>query len=354
MAENSKIEWTHATFNAWRGCDKVSPGCDHCYAETLSGRNPAVLGIWGKDGTRPVAAESYWRQPEKWNRQAEAAGERRRVFCLSLGDVFENRPDLRAPRLRLFDLIRRTPHLDWLLLTKRPKNIKPLIHGAWEWGRTTYPADPTPHISRETWEDGGLGDWFTEWMSGAPPHNVWLGTSVEDQVRARERVPALLSVPAAVRFLSMEPLLGPVDLRNVELRRNESPGEPDRDFALFDTLSDGIGDARVDWVIVGGESGPGARPMHPDWARSLRDQCNEAGVAFFFKQWGEWQEYEPRPGGDLGGDLRRGVVEHVCADRESDGHFRRGDTYMRRVGKHASGRLLDGRTWDEVPTPVLA
>lgn len=310
MGANSKIEWTHHTFN------------------------PGVLGIWGKDGTRPVAAEAYWKQPERWNREAEAAGERRRVFCASLADVFENRPELREPRLRLFDLIRRTPHLDWLLLTKRPKNVKPLVFWAFERCESSYPADPTPHISRATCEVGGLNEWFRAWMSGSPPANLWLGTSVEDQTRADERVPALLAVPAAVRFLSCEPLLGPVDLSAYLPIHGTGGVEME---------------AWPHWVIVGGESGPGARPMHPEWARSIRDQCQAAGVAFHFKQWGDWAP------SSLGGDVARASSEErVWRKGEWTGHaispnqVAEPDT-MNRVGKAAAGRLLDGRTWDEYP-----
>jgi protein gp37 len=255
MGENSKIEWTHHTFNPWRGCTKVSPGCAHCYAETLSHRNPATLGVWGDKGTRVVAAESYWRQPLKWDREARAAGERRRVFCASLADVFEDRPDLVAPRVRLFHLINETPNLDWLLLTKRPENVRRFQGGA--------------GVPRS-------------WAESMPP-NVWIGTSVEDQERADERIPHLLAIPAAVRFLSIEPLLGPVDLRRIP---NLSP---DR-CRYFDdveslTLNGKVYPSRrVHWVIVGGESGPKSRPMDRAWVLAIRDQCRAAGVPFFFKQ----------------------------------------------------------------------
>lgn len=190
MAE-TKIEWTSYrrpdgsmvpgyTFNPWRGCTKVSAGCANCYAETMSKRNPEVLGIWGDNGTRAVATESYWRQPLKWNREAEKAGKRRRVFCASLADVFERRSELEQPRGGLFRLIAETPYLDWLLLTKRPENVNYLS----PWGSEAWP-----------------------W-----PSNIWLGTSVENQEQADKRIPELLKVPARVRFLSCEPLLGPVDL----------------------------------------------------------------------------------------------------------------------------------------------
>ncbi len=190
MGEGSKIEWTHHTFNPWRGCTHVSPGCEHCYAEALSKRNPAQLGTWGAGGERVIASESYWKQPERWNRAAEKAGDRHRVFCASLADVFEDRPELIEPRWRLFSLIADTPHLDWLLLTKRPENARVLGVGnfwldinAWrlEQGLSVIP--------------GGMTDIARD---GLP--NVWLGTTVEDQRRADERIPILLDTPAAVRF----------------------------------------------------------------------------------------------------------------------------------------------------------
>lgn len=258
MAENSKIEWTTHTFNPWRGCTKISDGCKNCYAEALSRRNPATLGIWGDNGTRVVASESYWKQPLKWNRDAATTGERPRVFCASLADVFEDRPDLIESRDRLFQLIDRTPYLDWLLLTKRPQNIERL----WPWG----------------WYD----DQFT-WP------NVWLGTTAENQEQADRRIPELLKIPARVRFLSCEPLLEAVDLRAHWLNPSWS--------SLV---------VKPEWVIAGGESGSNARPMQAVWAQGLRDQCVAADVPFLFKQWG-------------GKD------------------------------KKATGRILDGRTWDEFP-----
>lgn len=285
----TKIEWTATqrpdgtvvpgyTFNCWRGCDKVSPGCDNCYAETLSHRNPKTLGIWGKGGTRPVAAESYWKQPEKWDREAERAGERRRVFCLSLGDVFENRADLVWPRVRLFDLIRRTPHLDWLLLTKRPKNVLPLLRVSGE----------RVHNLRMD-DDVRTADWLDDWRQGykPPPENVWVGTSVEDQARADERIPPLLRVPAAVRFLSMEPLLGPVDLDLEPVGRCVECDRVGRLYGHWCARCANVEERpTVDWVIVGGESGPKSRPFNLDWARSLVAQCRAADVPVFVKQLG--------------------------------------------------------------------
>jgi protein gp37 len=329
MAETTGISWTDSTFNPWRGCTKVSPGCTNCYAETLSHRNPSVLGEWGDKGTRVVAAESYWRQPLKWERDAaydlerQNAGARRtRVFCASLADVFEDRPDLQLPRARLFGLIEQTPHLDWLLLTKRPENIEPILMEIQANGGK-YEPDP--------WALAGA--WI---IDGNPPANVWLGVSVEDQQYADERIPLLLRLPAAVHFLSVEPLLGRVDL---------TIPVPEMNVEAFpcDTHD-------LDWVIVGGESGANAKPMHRQWARDLRDQCVTAGVPFFFKQWGEWAP------GDESFDQRLGVAKIHAANQESAVRFVAADGSefgtnepMFRVGKTAAGDLLDGVQWHQFP-----
>ena len=235
MGAETGIQWCDHTFNPWRGCTKVSPGCAQCYAETMSHRNPSVLGEWGPNGKRVVAADSYWRQPIKWNRAAMDADEQRRVFCASLADIWEDRDELIGPRNRLFETMAQTDYLDWLLLTKRPENILRL------WPKAFLPAD------HEAW-DG----------------RIWLGTSVEDQERADERIPELLATPAAVRFLSVEPLLGPVDFARVS-------GAPGRG---------------IDWVIVGGESGPDARPCDIQWISSIVLQCKAAGTSVFVKQLG--------------------------------------------------------------------
>lgn len=245
------IEWCHYTFNPWWGCTKVSPGCDHCYAETFDKR---VGGAhWGAGVPRRVFGEAHWREPLKWNAKARAGYVRPRVFCASMADVFDpEAPD--AERAKLWSLIAATPSLDWLLLTKRPQLAMRYL----PWGVSPVGAS------------GAMAE-----VGCTPWPNVWIGTTVEDQERADLRVPRLLQIPAAVRFLSVEPLLGPVDLwaylpgeiRDASLKALGSPPMP-----------------AVDWVIVGGESGHGARPMQDDWVRSLRDQCGAAGVSFFFKQ----------------------------------------------------------------------
>jgi len=331
--ENSKIEWCSHTFNPWRGCTQVSPGCANCYAETLSKRNPAVLGVWGDHGTRVIAAESYWKLPLKWDKEAREEQlltelPRRRVFCASLADVFEDRAELEEPRVRLFDLILATPHLDWLLLTKRPENILRLTPPAWS--GPDFPGD-TPQGDGQTFR-------FCR-------PNVWLGASVENQATADERIPHLLKIPAAVRFLSCEPLLAPVDLTQLGFpdgsgTRNALTGQFRLKVKGVDGHPDFVAETqepklpRIDWVIVGGESGHGARPMHPDWARSLRDQCQNAAVPFFFKQWGE---YGPEQVGKV---MFTPVHSGVPMDTPAS---------MFQVGKKVAGRLLDGREWSEFP-----
>lgn len=281
MGESTKIEWAHHTFNPWRGCTKVSPGCQHCYAETLSKRNPAVLGVWGDKGTRVVAAESYWRLPVRWNREAEKAGERRRVFCASLADVCEDRPELVAPRRRLMMLILDTPHLDWLLLSKRPENFARLFD----------------------WSVLGCFD-ADEW-----PPNVWLGTTTENQEMAEKRIPELLRIPAAVRFLSLEPMLGPVELELQHgCRGCNHPGnliptwnEHGRCSVCDGTRHEPSG---IHWVIVGGESGPPtARPMAREWVRSVVGDCEDAGVPVFVKQFGRNPVLDLTGDGDLAFDM---------------------------------------------------
>lgn len=249
MAENTKIEWCDHTFNPWVGCTKVSPACDHCYAEGWAKRT-GQNGLW--EGERRRTTDSNWRQPYKWNNQAPLDGPRPRVFCASLADVFDNKVP-QEWRVDLFAMIRETPNLDWLLLTKRPQNIAKML----------------PH----------------NWGSGYP--NVWLGATVENQQEANRRIPDLLISPARVRFLSMEPLLEPVDLRRVSTIRFRGAEVLN---ALTGTLAGMFGDycasrlPPLDWIICGGESGPGARQLKTYWAEDLRQQCKSANVAFFMKQ----------------------------------------------------------------------
>jgi protein gp37 len=324
--KNSKIEWCDHTFNPWRGCTKVSTGCANCYAETLASRFPDTLGVWGDNGTRVIASEAQWKEPIKWNKQAQNAGVRKRVFCASMADVFEDRPELEQPRDRLFDLISATPNLDWLILTKRSGNIEKMTN--------PNPTElvPIPCL--------GGGDYL--------PNIIW-GTSVENQEQADKRIPELLKIPGR-RFLSCEPLLGAVDLlRFCNLQSTvDSRGLP---------VLKHVG--CVDWVIVGGESGLGARPMHPDWVRSLRNQCKHAGVPFFFKQWGEYcpgyfenpQSKQFSPPGTFSewiinsSSERKEVGKKSFHAELSNGSF----LVMEKVGKKNAGRMLDGREWNEFP-----
>lgn len=341
MSANSKIEWTDHTFNPWEGCQKVGPGCDNCYAEARNARfGGGTAPNWGTDAPRRRTSPHNWELPLRWNRAAVKTGIRPRVFCASLADVFDKGVP-QAWRTDLWDLVEATPGLDWLILTKRIGNAERML--------------PKPWIQQ-------------------PRSNVWLGATIVNQAEADRDIPKLLSTPACVRFLSMEPLLGPVDLTELQ-----PPGER-RDWydALRGRVS-AIGGSqpgsdipRVDWVIVGGESGPGARPMHPDWARSLRDQCQAAGVPFLFKQWGEWTAHDVDPNGESshlccidrnGGEcaLSRGtdmrekgepwwhLPAHPGRGTWGPDGIPAGVVEVRRVGKKAAGRLLDEREWNEVP-----
>ncbi len=386
MATNSRIEWTDHTFNPWRGCTKVHEGCANCYAERDSKRFPNIRGVWGQNGTRVVASDASWRDPVKWNRWAidgvcpachghqfikdtspwtiaeieafekakktiptsrvdivkceacagtgKVSPYRARVFCASLADVFEGwdgpmhdhnggvllrstdgwivgtadddprkRVDMDDCRRRLFDLIDATPHLDWQLVTKRPENVRDMWTGKTKQGRI----EPTYRS------------------------NVWLMTSVSNQRTADVQIPELLKCRDLVPVLglSAEPLLGPIDLtgyltepadftvKTLSRYYRTKEGTPSK----FNAAGDGKEYTHVvkeplplNWIIVGGESGPGARQMQPEWAKQIRDQCVAAGVPFFFKQWGEFGE-----------DLAK-------------------------AGKKAAGRVLEGKTWDQMPT----
>ncbi len=382
MAENTAIEWCDMTFNPWEGCQKVAPECDNCYAEA---RNERFHGgeNWGPKAPRRRTSAQNWNKPRRWNREAEAFhtthGRRQRVFCASLADVFDNAVDP-AWRADLFDLIRETPDLDWLLLTKRPHNMVRML-----------PDD---------WGDG--------WA------HVWLGTSAGSQKTADTNIPALLATPAAVRFVSAEPMLGPVDLAKwvpgcfecaEECGWRAGPAYLPEEDCSNGHRSDGTHEfcqecgtemgvpvcpdcggravhwlpntPCLDWVICGGESGPNARPMHPDWARSLRDQCAAAMVPFLFKQWGEWtpavMEYDESDRFTDGPVLypdEKVVGPVLTVDDEREWEWRiwlpdgslgywtdapddwcdgREIAAVSKLGKKRAGRLLDGRTWDQMP-----
>jgi protein gp37 len=336
MASATKIEWCDSTMNPWLGCTKVGPGCDNCYAEaTLDHRLHLVN--WGAGQPRKHTAHAYWQQPLKWNetpffqcascgwrgtdrdrlksfalhgrccKQMSLRPARRRVFCASLADVFDNQVPVHWRR-ELFDLIELTPGLDWLLLTKRIGNVVDMVREARSW----------------------------DWMLGR--RNVWLGATIVNQEEADRDIPKLLETPAHVRFLSCEPLLGPMTLNPWLLSEHgrRAIGAP----------------SGIDWVIVGGESGPNARPMHPQWARDIRDQCDAAGVPMLYKQHGEWlptafctDEQADMPHRGLAYIRKDGTVH----DGRDGVDFFGGDQETTRVGKKAAGRLLDGRTHDEFP-----
>ena len=306
MGDTTKIEWADHTASPWYGCSHAvlsdgvdHPGCANCYAEAMAKRNPAILGVWGTEGTR-VKSKSFSRSCEAWNKQAERDGVRGSVFP-SLCDPFESLEAWDGPlnswRAGLFDVIDNCPWLDFLLLTKRPQNVRKMWPNMLA-ARPMFPGMP-----------GKLGQPMPCIVTQPHRRNVLLLASVSDQRTADDLIPELLGCRDLVPVLglSVEPLLGPVDLRG----------------------------AAIDWAIVGGESGPNARPMHPDWARSIRDQCQAAGVPFHFKQWGEWlpNSQNTTPG------IHWSVPGHKFDD----------DFLASRMGKKLAGRTLDGQTWDEFP-----
>jgi protein gp37 len=324
MSANSKIEWTTHTFNPWIGCTKVSPGCAHCYAETLNKRWKGGEN-WGKGAPRKRTTEAYWRQPLKWDREAgklppfEAGIEREwhrpRVFP-SLCDWLDDEVPIEW-LADFLNLIRITQYLDWQLLTKRPELFSRRIQAVIDHNRKTLSRHDSEMIVF-------CDDWLTE--GGAPP-NVWLGVSVEDQQRAEDRIPMLLGTPAAIHFLSCEPLLGPLDLRKV----NATPS-----ITISALKSDTFVRENVDWVIVGGESGRGARPCNVRWIRDLVSQCKTTGCPVFVKQLG-YLAYEcvgpsvnperplllkDRKGGDTAEwpeDLRIRQMPHISGEKATCG-----------------------------------
>lgn len=390
MSGLTNIEWADSTFNPWEGCTKVGPGCDHCYAENRNARfGGGTAPNWGQGAGRKRFSDDTWRNPIRWDNKtfiecdqcgyrgsdftdidldcsacggphpwcpvcASPAGKpaRRRVFCASLADWLDNEVPIEW-LLDLLDMIRRTSNLDWLLLTKRI--------GIWK-SRLELAA----HVLRNDVSRGDDCDatlkWLHDWLHGTPPANVWIGATVVNQDEANRDIPKLLDVPACVRFLSVEPMLGPIMLgaqANIcgeNYQWNYLSVKPDGD----------AGESSIDWVICGGESGPKARPMHPDWVRSLRDQCQAADVPFLFKQWGEhapdcdyYDDDDSIRDAALDGRetliTRQGHLWQVGTpgtDEHHDGQPPIGTWITHRVGKKTAGRQLDGRTWDEFPAPI--
>jgi len=372
VSDNTRIEWADATVNAVNGCSVHSPGCTNCYAMKLAGtrlrHHPSRAGLTAPSKAGPVWTgevrlnEQALLQPLKWKRP-------RRIFWNAHGDLFhKNVPDEWIDRV--FAVAALTPQHTHMILTKRSERMR------------EYMADITAvgpgmgnvnRIAMAAEQFDGEGLIPAILRSRWPLPNVWLGVSVEDQARADDRIPDLLATPAAVRFLSCEPLLGPVNLETAWHGENALAGEcwgdcnwckKGPDFPPMHNCQAGLqseahwmkGRDGIDWVIAGGESGPGARPMHPAWARSLRDQCADAGVPFFFKQWGEWAP-----------ELEEGCGIHPDACYREDGSPRfagaairldgtraptaeDGTAFLRNCGKKRAGRMLDGREHSEFPT----
>lgn len=337
MADKTGIEWTDATWNPIVGCSIVSKGCTNCYAMKVAGartkHTAKYQGLTAGSKAGPVwtGEVRFWEKalldPLKWK-------EPRRVFVNSMGDLFhESIPDEWIDRC--FAVMALCTQHTFQILTKRPERM------------LVYLADPyaQSRIARATWEatpvdrtitDVGLTFAPTErpsvyFVDNWPLKNVWLGTSTEDQASADGRIPLLLATPAAKRFISAEPLLGAIDLTSIRFPNANGATEDWDALALH-----GAAGNTLDWVIVGGESGPKARPMHPDWARSLRDQCQAAGVPFFFKQWGEWIDADA-PGVDMLGTVTSPL--HPWPDNK----------HSVRIGKKAAGNSIDGREWSEFP-----
>lgn len=356
--QNTKIEWTDATWNPVRGCSRVSEGCRNCYAENIarrfSGPGKPYEGLVSDHGTfngNIMLAQKMLDTPFRWQRP-------RRVFVNSTSDLFHDGvPDWYIDRV--FAVMALCPQHQFQILTKRPARMLQWFRRDPDLGRIMSECHMQSRkrpYTRRAIPDRRNGYPPAGWEICSAAHqwplpNVWLGVSVENQKAADERIPLLLQTPAAIRFISAEPLLGPVDLTDLHGSDSES-------FCIDGLTGDEVecyyGDRfprfnRVDWVIAGGESGKNARPMHPEWARSLRDQCAAADVPFFFKQWGRWAPV------DLAGEEGAHdwfIVAHNGDHDIPDGRApdaRQGEVAMRPTTKAKAGRTLDGRTWDQYP-----
>jgi protein gp37 len=323
----TKIEWATDVWNPVTGCTKVSPGCDHCYAETFAERWRGTPGHPYEQGFDLTLRRERLTQPLRWRKP-------RRVFVNSMSDLFHDGIS-DGYIAKVFAVMALSPQHTFQVLTKRHGRMRSLLSST-SFHRLVEHA--APYYGGND-PDAAQDYVTTNW----PLPNVWLGVSVESQQWADIRIPALLDTPAAVRWLSMEPLLGPVNLARYTGETSGLPGDWTR---------------LMDWVVVGGESGPGARPMHPAWARSLRDQCAEAGVPFFFKQHGEWvyPEFIDTAGEDDVARDENGLT--IWPDGRMSGGVTGtavdGSVTVWRVGKKAAGRVLDGRTWDEYPAVANA
>jgi protein gp37 len=345
MADHTHIEWTDATWNPITGCSVHSAGCTNCYAMKLAGTrlrdHPSRAGLTRPSKAGPVWTNEQWLlDPIRWKRP-------RRIFVCAHADLFhENVPDAWIDRI--FAVMALCPQHQFQVLTKRSARMRDYL--------TTCPpklrvrawceAEKTLGASTAVESFRRAGDIME---AGWPLPNVWLGVSVEDQRAADERIPDLLATPAAVRWLSCEPLLGPVDLTRIKrfpagvCDKEWLNAIEGRSWAYPGRLLEPA--SRIDWVVAGGESGPGARPMHPDWARSLRDQCAAAGVPFLFKQWGEWGPIDAWEPWDRKPQLARRADGSAMPDEEWHDDGQR----FKMIGKKAAGRLLDGVQHDGYP-----
>jgi len=318
VSDKSGIEWTQATWNPVTGCTKVSQGCKHCYAERMWTRLSAPnMPYEGRAFTDVQCHPDRLGQPLRWKKP-------RRIFVNSMSDLFhEDVPDEFIKRV--FTIMADADQHIFQILTKRPERMcGPIMESIYERLNTQLRAG---RISRTVW----------------PLPNVHLGVSVEDQATADERIPLLLNTPAAVRWISAEPLLGCLQLDYLLKQfsgehRNALTGKTHGFYTDYEGSS-------LDWLVVGGESGPKARPMHPDWVRAIRDQCQAAGVPFFFKQWGEWRQ---RQAGD-GNDQPRIRLTDTGQNGQDLAATGDNHVWMQRIGKKAAGRKLDGHEWSEYP-----
>lgn len=379
MADNTKIEWTQrpgtigATMNALVGCQKVSEGCRNCYAISVAhvrAGNPLPV-MQEKFGgtTKREGGKTLWTGKVTLSEEALLAPLKakkpRTYFVNAMSDLFyEGVPDEWIDRH--FAVFALCPEHTFIVLTKRPARMREYLDSVEPWNRISCIASAMNTGRDYTFVSAGNGALFLA--------NVWMGVSVEDQKTADERIPLLLQTPAAVRFISAEPLLGAVDLTALDAHAySRAAGhQPSQDELLEDwrysclatgdyyalhadgykTCGDGnVRETKLDWVICGGESGPGARPMHPDWARSLRDQCVAAVVPFFFKQWGEWHPTTRDANGELAMPHADWSQIPLAALRKPGCAFGRSDEEQLclRIGKKAAGRLLDGVEWKQFP-----
>jgi protein gp37 len=342
----TKIEWATDVWNPITGCDPISPGCAHCWAERFAERFRGVPGHPFEHGFDLQLRPERLDEPLRWRKP-------RRIFVCSMADLFhENVPDEYIDEV--WARMALAPQHTFQVLTKRPERMRDYVNEQWH---------RTSSIYNRGWmlrDQGDLGAMLRWLRSGhlEPLPNVWIGTSVENQRVAHDRVTALLQTPATVRWISAEPLLGPLVAHCKDCHGTGIRGKDDGDGWVVGTPCldcigtgwTGLNLTGIDWLVVGGESGPGARPMHPDWVRDLRDAAKAAGVAFLFKQWGEYIHSvgEESPAWNREPDLFVSDTGHVGTSEQAleQGWSSQG---MWRVGKRAAGRQLDGRIWDEYP-----